>query len=234
MSIKKIKINKRNVADIHYRKDDSSIDKLIQTVKKEYPRIEKYYGFKIPKVVCRVVYSRQDIDKLFKTKTSPWVVGIARRNNRVYFLSPSKCKECSNHKPSDMDKVLLHEIAHIFNYKVNQYPAPWLNEGLAMHLAKQKKGPIKKENWDYFKRRNFICNTKFNWMKAAPRHGYSSAYWFLKFLMQKYDKEMLIKFLQVNPKKGKPFIQFRKLLGHSNHELEKGFEKYLEVNKKII
>ena len=220
---KKITINGRNVADVYCRKNDKTVRMLIKDFRQGYARLEKFFQFRIPKVTIRLLYSRQQFNELAKKETPMWVVGWAK-NNDVYVLSPSACRAHSCHTAAHMRKVLVHEVAHIFIRKVNSFPAKWLDEGLALVLAEQNKGQFSKENWEWFKRQNFIVNVKFDWWKAAKRNGYSISCWFVKFLLREYGREMVMRFLQVSPQKGKPAAQFREILGRSHRELEKEFE----------
>lgn len=101
--------------------------------------------FGLPEMPIKVVLiqSRAEYDRIWGKKSEDWMVGFTR-NDKVYILAKGKFASDSNHPVLDFDKVLKHEISHLYYYKLRPNTKPvWLNEGLACYVAGQNKLPPK-------------------------------------------------------------------------------------------
>ena len=95
----------------------------------------------------------------------------------IIFSKKSINKE-TTHKIEEWDSLVKHELCHIFYYnKFKTYLPLWLNEGLALNLANQKKPKI------YFSVKDIInLTTKENFSK--DKYAYHKSYWIVKKLLE--------------------------------------------------
>ncbi len=132
--------NKERTNDVHivYKKDDSNIKLVKKYIKKTIQNLENFYKFKNPEIFIELFYSREEFDEKIGYKTPEWLAGFTAKNN-IYLFSPLVIEKISNHKKSEFKKILTHEICHIFNDKINKNSLMWIDEGVALLLAGQKK-----------------------------------------------------------------------------------------------
>lgn len=150
-----------------YKKENNYIGLIKKHIKKIVQEMKDFYKFKNLSMVIELFYSRKEFDKKIGYKTPEWLVGFARKNN-IYLFSPSVMEKVSSHKKSEIKKILTHEICHIFNDKINKNPLMWVDEGMALLLAGQKKNnDFAKKDLNLFYN-NFFCeNIRINYLAAS-------------------------------------------------------------------
>lgn len=143
--------------------------------------------FKIDNInpVVRIVDSRAEIDEIKGYQTEPWLVGTVKEGI-IYLLAKDKFETDSNHPKSDFDKVLKHEIAHLYITAVAKTNKPfWLNEGIACYLAGQVKSVPSSENIirlrDYYDKLDVLI--------------YQIGYFWVNYLVNKFSMAEIIDFL---------------------------------------
>lgn len=113
-----------------------SINNLVE---KHTESLEKFWGIKLKKEpILTLLNSRKEIDSIRKSKTDRKLVGWFWQERNIFILDPSKFKRESVFSKKDFERILLHEISHLFFYQIAKSSCPaWLNEGLACYLAGQ-------------------------------------------------------------------------------------------------
>lgn len=150
--------------------------------------LEKIFGFglkKEPNVV--IVQSRKEIDEIKGYKTEGWVVAFVQEG-KIYILDKDKMEtEAKQHTKNDFDKILKHEITHLFFAQlVGDFKPRWLNEGVACYFAGQEKIRPKEENiyrlQDYF--------------EHGDRFMYNLGYFWTKYLIEENSLDSFMRFLK--------------------------------------
>lgn len=226
---KKIYCKNKIIGEITYRKYDRKSDGIIKIIQKSYPPLKAFFNFGIAPIKIHLLYSRSEINKYWGAKTSIWMCGFIKRRNKIYVLSPLICQKVSRHTENAIYKVVIHELVHLFIKKINKSPLGWLNEGLALFLAEQIRGrSIKKADWEFLIKCNFITNPKLNWTKIANRNGYKAAYLLVNFLLKRYGKNKLMKLLNINANKNNAAKKLEQVLKISLSEFINNFQKILK------
>lgn len=157
--------------------------KMANFLKSTQKKLDDFYNTSIEQPSVFFIDSRKEIDKIWGRKTEEWFSAWAKDRN-IYILNPKVYPKESNHKDiKHFWQSLKHEYCHLYYRKITGAGYPkWLNEGLANYLASQvKKKPTKEEAlkvFDYYK--------KIDWQI------YNIGYFWVKLLIEKYDKKKLV------------------------------------------
>lgn len=101
--------------------------------------LEKFFEFKIGDRKILLIDSRKDLNKIMREKTPRWNTGLYS-HDVIFILKPEKIETESNHKKEDFWSTLKHEMTHMYYSALTKTSKPrWLNEGLAVYLAKQRR-----------------------------------------------------------------------------------------------
>ncbi len=193
--IKKIVSNK-NICIVFDEKDKSAMqfEKYTATI---LEKLYKFYKIKNPQINIELVYSREEFDDKLEYKTPKWLVAIVEDND-IYLFSPSVIEKVSNHKKSEIKKLFTHEICHVFNSKINMNNLMWVDEGVALFIAKQKKEYFSQKDLDFFIR-NYL-NKNISLQLFAENNGYNISYWMIRMIVKKFGEGKLLELLRINPK----------------------------------
>lgn len=216
---KDIKVKKIKVGRIIFRPNDHSVNWIEGLVLSNFKKLNKFYKIKKPKINLELIYSRKEFNAKIGRQTPKWLVGVTLKN-KIYLFSPSVIEKVSSHKKSGVKKILAHEICHIFNNKLNKNPLMWIDEGMALFLAGQKKENdfIKKE-LDFFRTNFFDKNIK---LKLFAKHnGYKISYWGIKTIVEKRSINKLLDLIKINTKKNNCESKLEKVLGISIEDFSK-------------
>lgn len=227
---KKIYYKNKIIGELTYRKDDTKSDRMIKIIQKNYPSLKAFFGFEIAPIKIHLLYSRAEIDKYWGSKTPIWMSGFIKGKNKIYVLSLLVCRKVSCHLEGTINKIVVHELVHLFIKKINKSPFGWLSEGLALFLAKQIKGKsIKREDWKFLAKAGFITNSKLAWTKVASRSGYQASYLLVSFLLKQYGKNKLMKLLKINANEKNVHKRLEQVLGINLNGFVKNFQKKLKL-----
>lgn len=206
-----IKIKERisNKIYVAYNKGDLSVKLLKKYIRNSIKDLVKFYKISKPAINIELFYTRKEFNEKIGYKTPIWLVGFAVGNN-IYLFSPSVLEKVSNHKKSDFKKVLRHEICHIFNYKLNKNPLMWVDEGIALLLAGQKKGTPTKKDLDFFLNNFFYKNIKL--IDFANHNGYKISYFVTKNIRKKLGKKKLLRLIKISYKNKNSKSAFKTLI----------------------
>lgn len=209
--IKKAIYNKN--IHLFFNKGDRSIFQIKNNIIGTVRKLVIFYNIKNPKINIELIYSRKELDDKFGHKTPKWLVAVTR-NNRVYLFSPSVIEKVSFHKKKEVRKILVHELCHIFNGKINKNGLMWIDEGTALFLAKQKRDKtFTKKDIAYFSNNYFDRNIKL--IHFAENNGYEISYWSIKNAVKINGINIIARLLKINPKKEKSKEELKEIFNDS-------------------
>lgn len=193
------------------KKEDKYSKCIERYIASDLKNLKKFYKISCPKIDIELFYSRKEFNNRIGRSTPDWLVGFARKNT-IYLFSPSIIEKVSSHKKTKVKKILIHELSHIFNNKINKNILTWVDEGTAMFVAKQnKKKDFTKKNLDFFSNNFFDKDIDLD--VFAKNNGYKISYWAIKTFIKKYNKNKLLKLIKVNSKKNNCEKEIEKIIG---------------------
>lgn len=161
---------------------NENIRQLIEEMTEE---LKTLFGIDAIAPVVHIVGSRAEMDKVKGHKTESWVVGTVK-NDEIYLLDKERFESESDHPKSDFEKVLKHEIVHLYVRAVAGTKEPyWLNEGLACYLAGQVKSKPSSENIGLLR----------EYYDRFDKSIYQVGYFWVNYLVDRFGIEKLIDFL---------------------------------------
>lgn len=161
------------------------IKSFITNIRKEF---EDFFELKMElKVEILIIKSRSKLDSIKGEVTEKWVVGFTR-NETIYILDPDIFEEESTHKKEEFWQVLKHEYSHIcFRFITNGESKPvWLNEGLAVYIAGQKK---RKPSFHEALALEYYFD-------RLDKFIYPIGYFWVKYLITTFGKEKIIRLIK--------------------------------------
>jgi len=142
-----------------------------------------------------LIYSREEFDKIVGYETERWVTAHSF-GNRFIIFEPSEIEKHTSHSRNEFVPIVSHETSHILLRKLNADFCTWMNEGIAQNIADQRRGEkIDPTNISYFLDECLFKNS--NYKKFISRQGYEISYKLIRFLMNEYSKETIIKLFEV-------------------------------------
>lgn len=223
--IKKVALP-QNIAFVYYSPKEKRIEKIVHDLSDGYQRIFQFFGFSIPSFKLVLLYARKEMDELRQEETPSWLVGQANKDT-ICLFSPSVFEKESPHKRREFKKVLFHEMTHLFIRQIHSSCEPrWLEEGLAYFVAGQRG----KEQFDscFFLNQElpFLVDVEKRWQKALPHGAYTISFLLVEFLIKRFGKEKIIKFLsslQGKYSRKKLCQNFGQIYGHEITEIAEEF-----------
>lgn len=217
-------------------KSKKGAKELRRIVEKGTRRNEKFFGSSIPSLAVVLLNTREEIDNQMKRKTPNWVVGgFDSQKNYVFILAPWAFEKESCHPKRSFPKVLIHEISHLFIGQVHPFSVPrWLVEGLASYLAEQKR-PLVSISLELLNSPFLIkLSSSSGWNENANKGAYPISYYWIEFLINKYGKEKMLKFILKLRKNQEIKDAFKQIYPKSLNLTEKDFVNYLKNLKKEV
>jgi hypothetical protein len=171
--------------------------------------------------------SREEINQKIGVKTPDWIVGWTKRaEKKVYILGPWAFEEESCHLKRRFAKVLNHEIAHLFTYQIYPFSVPvWLVEGLATYVAGQR--PSNKIDRALLRTGilSRVGRSK-EYFEKRKNQAYTLSYLWIDYLVTRFSKEKLLKFVIRLSNSGKEVEEiFKDNFGFTLRKTEKDFLK---------
>jgi hypothetical protein len=156
---------------------------LIEQIVKE---LSQLFGVEPISPSVRIAGSRAEMDRIKERPTEPWLVGTVK-DGVIYLLDKDRFETESDHPKSDFEKVLKHEIAHLYITAVAGTNKPfWLNEGIACYLAGQVKTRPSSEN---------VVRLKDYYDKLDPSI-YQLGYFWVSYLADTFGMAKIMEFLR--------------------------------------
>jgi len=133
--------------------------KTIHYIQIGYSKLKKYFqtDLKTP-VKIYVISSKKKYASRFNMRNRDIISGFANlQTNEIYIKAPTMLR----HNIFDFEKIIVHELAHIFiqNFSRPHTPPRWLHEGLAMELE-----PV----WYWFNFRSVVLPYAFLTKQVIP------------------------------------------------------------------
>jgi len=163
-------------------------------------KISEFYGSDVhpQQVYLNLIYSRDEFNKKIGRETPDWMMGFADKNI-INLISRSVIRQRSSHSQDYFNKLLIHELVHIFTSEINDKALMWLDEGLALKIAGQeKKVEVPKDDWEYFVNNNGVLG-QISYQNFSDHSGYRIAYWLTNELLNNFDKKDVMGLLKINP-----------------------------------
>ena len=129
-----------NFCNLIYSSKDTDIEYEKESLIEAYEINKNFAKTKIPKFDIKIVYSREEFEKIWESKTPDFVSAFTKNNGIVIFSYGIFDKETRWEKDKFKD-TLLHEINHLFYQELrdDEYDPLWLSEGLATFMQHGKK-----------------------------------------------------------------------------------------------
>lgn len=142
-------------------------------------------------VVIRIHSTRMRYDKKTQRKSFVWEVANTSGNYEINILSPFAFEKESPHSKKEFIPVITHELTHVFveKYTKNKELPRWLDEGLAMYMAKNYARKLKQKevNVGFCKK----LATPNGWYKRVDDISYPVSLAFVSFLIKKFSFEKI-------------------------------------------
>ncbi len=176
--------------------------------------LEGFYNTPAPKGVCELIYSRKELDKKVAKNTPDWVAAITKAHcNTIYILSPSVISQESCHRKSSFQKILTHELAHIFHRTINSRALRWVDEGIALFVARQEKPcDFTRAQLNQFLQK--ALSQDITVQSFVRLRGYTISFHLIHVISEKYGTQILPRLLFLKPGSAFP-SSLRSLLGVS-------------------
>lgn len=188
-----IKIKDKEVVKLSSLSNDPTVENFKKQIKQELFELKKLYRTDFPEIKIELIYSRKEFNNKLGRKTQEWFIGNTS-GEKIYIFSPKAVKKHSTHNKKKLDKVIKHEICHVFNTKVNKNIPILIDEGISLYLAGQKKdNNFKKSDISFFAN-NLEKEVTFN--SFLKHNGYKIAYCVTKNFVKKNDKRALKRLLK--------------------------------------
>ncbi len=133
------------------------------------------------------LYSINEFHFFSDMKHEKWLCAFAGRNNIIFLFSPSKIEQLTDHKKSEIPKLIAHELSHIIQGNLGFKKIGLFNEGISVYIAKQKEN-LNFEDIDLSSIDIFNNEKKFLY-EVSPR--------IINMIISKVGKEKLLSFLNV-------------------------------------
>ena len=181
---------------VFYENEEDAAKDVFNLAEKENVLISKTLEFDEPLNIKIYVYDKKETFQSKRLGCLPpnlnlsWYVGDVYETS-VLLLSPANLESCHNYET--IKNAAAHEIAHIYNHKLNPQISLWLDEGLAGYLSKQ----TPTTNFSKYFSFPTISQThiKDN-ISFAISGGYQFSYTYVDYLIRTYGLDKTIKLVK--------------------------------------
>jgi len=207
-----------------FSSDDSNINYEKNLIIKSYKFNKNFAKIEIPKFEIKIVYSREDFNNIWGSKTFDYVSAFTKDDNIVIFSYGVFERETKWSKEK-FEEALIHEINHLFYQELrdDEYDPLWLSEGLATFMQhKKKKHKYKKQ----LKITKEVLNQSFEEM---TEDSYQIFTLFVEFLILTYGEKNILQFID-ELKEGKNINSvFNEIYKKSFEELIEDGNRYHKI-----
>jgi len=207
-----------------FSSEDFNINYEKELIIKAYDFNRNFAKIEIPKFEIKIVYSREEFEGIWGSKTSDYVSAFAKEDNIVIFAYEVFEKETKWSKEK-FEEALIHEINHLFYQELrdDEYDPLWLSEGLATFMQhKKKKHNYKKQ----LKITKDILNQSFEEMSEGSYQVFTL---FVEFLILAYGERKILQFIKELKKGEKIDLVFKKIYKKSFEELIEDGNRYHKI-----
>lgn len=168
-------------------------------------RVGSFFSIQPPKFEIQIADSRAEFNRLVEKQSTPrWLVGMSLWGDlsKIVLLHPNVVANEGVHRGEDMERVLIHELVHLFFKQIYPLSEPfWLKEGIAVFLSDQHL--IAKFNLDFFKQKiDFpsLLSSQSQWEEAIGFGPYGISGKFVEFLINEFGRDKFNLFINNLPK----------------------------------
>ena len=207
-----------------FPREDSNTNYEEELIIKSYNFNKNFAKIEIPKFEIRIVYSREEFENIWGSKTSDYISAFAKDDNIVIFSYGVFEKETKWSKEK-FEEALIHEINHLFYQELrdDEYDPLWLSEGLATFMQHKKKKHNYKKRLKITKK---ISNQSFEEMSED---SYQIFTLFVEFLILVYGEKSILQFIE-ELKEGKNINSvFKEIYKKSFEELIEDGNRYHKI-----
>lgn len=219
------------IADLYYQ-DEKEIEPF-KDLSKEYQKLIDFFEVQPPKIKIQLVYTRGEMDKHWGAKSEKWLQAMVDNNDPylIYIFSPTVFEEVTNKKKAVILSTIMHEIAHTFVSEINDRCFAWVNEGICEFVTGQDSyGKVEKDSWLWLKNNDVLIDPEIKWSELTEHQGYAISYHLVKYIVEKYGKEVIFDILRIKRVPDKNLKRkMDKLLGGSFDGFTEDFEKTLKL-----
>lgn len=204
--------------------EDSEIDYEKKIIIDAYNFNKEFAKIDIPKFDIKMVYSREELNGLWGSKTPDYVSAFAKDDNIVIF-SYSVFEKETKWSKEKFEEALIHEISHLFYQELrdDEYHPLWLSEGLATFMQHKKK------KYDYKEEKDITKEILLQSFEEMTEDSYQIFTLFVEFLILKYGEDKILKFIE-ELKNGKNIEDsFLNIYGKSFDELIENGNRYQKI-----
>lgn len=145
------------------------------------------------KIFVRLFANRTEYNQFRGYSTEGWEVANAM-DKTIYLLSPLVWSKESTHKPSEVSRIIKHEVVHLLmDVLAGERLLPkWLSEGLANALVSDTKTKPCYLESGFTKK----LDTPANWNKYANYDAYHTSYLFCTYLIRQYKLKRILELIR--------------------------------------
>lgn len=182
---------KLNFCEIVFSSEDPDIEHEKKLIEESYKSNKDFFRIEIPMFETRIVYSREEFNKIWGSETPDYVSAFAKDDNIVIFSYGVFDKE-TKWKKEKFQEALIHEINHLFYQELrdDEYDPLWLSEGLATFMQHGRKKHEYKKKLKITKQ---ILNQKFEEMNLESYQIFTV---FVEYLILKFGKDKILELIK--------------------------------------
>ncbi len=207
---------KLSFCEIVFSSEDSDIGHEKRLIEKSYEFNKDFFRIEIPLFEIKIVYSREEFNKIWGSETPNYVSAFAKDDNIVIFSYGVFDKE-TKWKKAKFKEALIHEINHLFYQELrdDEYAPLWLSEGLATFMQHERKKHKYKKR---LKINKHILDQKFENMTLESYQVFTL---FVEYLILEFGEGKILELIK-SLKEGKELNNSFKAI------YNKGFDELIE------
>ncbi|MFH1503592.1 MAG: hypothetical protein ABIE36_02960 [Candidatus Diapherotrites archaeon] len=215
---------KLDFCEIVFSSEDSYIEHEKRLIEESYKFNKDFFRIEIPFFEIKIVYSREEFNKIWDSDTPNYVSAFAKDDNIVIFSYSVFDKE-TKWKKEKFKEALIHEINHLFYQELrdDEYDPLWLSEGLATFMQHGRKKHEYKKKLKITKQ---VLNQKF---EEITLNIYQVFTLFAEYLILKFGEDKILELIK-NLKEGKELNDsFREIYNKDFDELIEDANRYHKI-----
>ena len=215
---------KLDFCEISFSSEDSDIKYEKDLIIESYNLNKDFFGIEIPVFDIKMVYSREEFNKIWGYETQKYVSAFTKDDSIVIF-SYGVFDKVTKWKKKKFKEALIHEINHLFYQELrdDEYDPLWLSEGLATFMQHERKKHKYKKNIKIVKQ---ILNQKFEDMTLESYQVFNL---FVEYLILNFGEIKILNLIK-GMKEGKELNNlFKEIYDNNFDELIENANRYHKI-----
>lgn len=215
---------KLDFCEIIFSSEDSHIKHEKRLIEETYKFNKDFFRIEIPLFEIRIVYSREEFNKIWGSDTPNYVSAFAKDDNIVLFSYGIFDKE-TKWKKGKFKEALIHEINHLFYQELrnDEYDPLWLSEGLATFMQHERKQHKYKKKLKITKQ---ILNRRFEDMTLESYQVFTT---FVEYLILEFGEEKIVEIIKGMKEEKKLDDLFKEMYNKGLDELIEDANRYHKI-----